>query len=180
MASHFIARLAEHLVCAELARQRLIATTFTHNIPKYDVLVTDAECRTVPVQVKAASEGWWRTSATDWMVVEFDEDLQTQRILGPTTLVTPNLIWVCVAVGDTRANDQFFIVTECDLQSILIENYARRLQKHDGRRPKNWRSNDCWWGVEHLRLFSENWRLIHERLASTPKPALELPCRGDS
>ena len=62
-------QLAEHLVCAELARRGLIATTFSHDVPTFDVLATDELCRTVPIQVKATTNDSWRTSADRWMTI---------------------------------------------------------------------------------------------------------------
>ncbi len=109
-------RLAEHLVCAELTRLELIATTFTHNVPTYDVLATDGECRTVPIQVKATRDKYWRSPATNWMHINMDEKEQIQRIDGQKQLSPLDPIWICVAVGLTRMDDQFFILTQDDIQ----------------------------------------------------------------
>jgi len=46
-------QIGEYLVCAELGRRGLIATPFSGNVPTFDVLATDEQCLTVPIQVKA-------------------------------------------------------------------------------------------------------------------------------
>ena len=159
-------RLAEHLVCAELARIGLIATTFSHNVPTYDILATDGDCKTVPIQVKASSNGWWRGYAKKWMDIELNEKEKTQLIIGPTELKTLDPIWVCVAVGKKRVEDNFFILTENDLQKIIVNNYTQDLDAYAGKRPKNWEALDCWWGVEHISEFMERWDLVERRLSS--------------
>ena len=35
--------IGEYLVCAELCRRGLLATTFTGNVPEFDILATDKE-----------------------------------------------------------------------------------------------------------------------------------------
>ncbi|QXE89180.1 hypothetical protein KP001_11950 [Geomonas subterranea] len=129
-------RLAEHLVCAELARLGLIATTFTHNIPVYDILATDERCQTVPIQVKATRDRYWRSSATSWMHVDMCKTSKLQIINGLKDLHPLNPIWVCVALGASRLADQFFVLAEADLQSVIFKNYSQELGGYAGRRLK--------------------------------------------
>lgn len=163
-------RLAEHLVCAELARLGLIATTFTHNIPVYDVLATDEKCQTVPIQVKATRDKYWRSTATNWMHIAKCETKQIQTIKGLTDLSPLNPIWVCVAVGANRITDQFFVLAESDIQAIIYKNYAQDLAEYEGKRPKNWQAVDCWWGIDDVANFKDRWDIIENRL-SYPGPA---------
>jgi len=159
--------MAEHLVCAELARRKLIATTFTHNIPKFDVLVADDQCRTIPIQVKATSDGSWRSSADTWMNIEFDEAKKIQVIMGEKTCATPDLIWVCVVARPAepaQQADQFFILTEREIQQICISNYQEVLAKYSGQRPRNWRSLDFWWNTSDLSAYENKWETIKGRL----------------
>jgi len=44
----------EYLVAAELSRRGLIATTFTGNVPHYDIVASDEFGQHVSVQVKAS------------------------------------------------------------------------------------------------------------------------------
>ena len=157
-------RLAEHLVCAELARQGLIATTFSHNVPVYDILATDGDCRTVPIQVKATRDKYWRSTATSWMEIIHNNDLETQEIKGPIQLNKLNPIWVCVAIGSSRLEDQFFVMTQYDLQKTLMANYSKDLREYAGKRPRNWQAVDCWWGIHDITQFKDKWHIIEERL----------------
>lgn len=159
-------RLAEHSVCAELARRGLIATTFTHNVPKFDVLAADKQCRTAPIQVKATNTTSWRTSADAWMEIELDKAKKTQSLVRTKQLDTPDLIWVCVAVAPVGKRDQFFILTERDIQQICVCNYRTMLESCEGHRPRNWESLDCWWNTSDLTAFENNWELVVERLKS--------------
>ncbi len=166
MSSSSTSRLAEHLVCAELARRNpnLFATTFTHNIPEFDILVADGKGHSIPIQVKATNSESWRTSATTWMQITFDEPQQTQSIGACTALNIPNLIWVCVAVATKYGQDRFFILTASDIQKICIESHREVLEKFAGHRPRNWESVDCWWNTDDLKPFEDRWELISERI----------------
>ena len=164
-------RLAEHLVCAELSRLGLIATTFTHNVPVYDVLATNEECRTVPIQVKATRDKYWRTSATDWMNINRIKEEQIQKFEGRKELSPLNPVWVCVAIGEHRVDDLFFIMTQYKLQEILIKNYTQELDRLGGKRPKNWEAVDCWWSTEDVGIYRDNWQTIVDRLTETAPDA---------
>ena len=48
-------QVGEFLVCAELGRRGLIATSFTGNVPEFDLIVADGSLKTLPVQVKTSS-----------------------------------------------------------------------------------------------------------------------------
>jgi len=161
-------RLAEHLVCAELARLELIATTFTHNVPFYDVIATDEECRSIPIQVKASRDKYWRTAADNWMHTTFIEDEKIQKFEGKKKLSTLSPLWVCVAVGASRIDDQFFIMTQDQLQEVVIRNYTQELDRLSGKRPKNWQALDSWWSTEDIATFKDNWQIVIDRLATTP------------
>ena len=166
MSTTLTSRLAEHLVCAELARRKLIATTFTHNVPKFDVLVADEDCRTVPLQIKATTSESWRTSADIWVNITLNNANETQVIGSDKSLMTPELIWVCVAVAAPEGRDRYFILTARDVQKICIANHRQLLEKCSGHRPKNWKSLDCWWDTADLKSFENNWDLIVQRLKS--------------
>ena len=169
-------RLAEHLVCAELARRNLIATTFTHNVPRFDVLVTDDQCRTVPIQVKGTNDSSWTFEASTWMDIRFDETNEIQIILGEKPSATPDLIWVCVVVKtvEQQQQDQFFILTERDIQQICVNNYRAMLEKYGGHRPRSWKSLRFFWNTDDLVAFVNKWEIIQERLKCS-EPVQSLP-----
>src|SRR5512136_30469 len=55
-----VGQTGEYLVAAELSRRGLIATTFTGNVPHYDIVASDEGGRHVSVQVKASRGGSWQ------------------------------------------------------------------------------------------------------------------------
>lgn len=55
LSTRLVAQIGEFLVCAELGRRGLIATPFAGNVPGYDVIATDEQFRSVPIQVKTSS-----------------------------------------------------------------------------------------------------------------------------
>src|SRR5437667_10917347 len=109
-------QIGEHLVCAELGRRELIATSFARNVPTFGVLAVDESGRTVPIQVMASRSDNWPSQATRWMQLQVDTVTGRQTYAGLTQLTTPDLIWVCVAIAkaNSQNHDRFFILTEAD------------------------------------------------------------------
>jgi hypothetical protein len=170
-------QIGEFLVCAELGRQGLIATPFAGNVPTFDVLVADELCRTLPIQVKTTRSDNWPSDARKWMKIDFDASTGRQNYLGPATLGTPDLVYVCAALatsdGITHGPDRFFVLTEADLQEACIRCYSSWMQHLDWRRPRNPQSYDCRWSIPDVQRFENNWPLITTRLAaSSPHASL--------
>ena len=55
-----VGQTGEYLVAAELSRRGLIATTFTGNVPHYDIIASDETGRHVSVQVKSSRSASWQ------------------------------------------------------------------------------------------------------------------------
>ena len=71
-------QIGEYLVCAELGRLGLIATTFTGNVPEYDLLVCDEMLKSLPIQVKTTRSASWPSRANLWLNIEFDHTEKKQ------------------------------------------------------------------------------------------------------
>lgn len=56
-------QIGEYMVCAELGRLGLIATSFTGNVPEYDLLVCDSGLKSLPIQVKTTRSATWPSRA---------------------------------------------------------------------------------------------------------------------
>lgn len=158
-------QIGEHLVCAELGRRSLLATPFAGNVPTFDVLAADEFGNTVPIQVKTSRGDNWPSSADRWMHIQFDGKKQVYS--GPSKLVTPELVWVCVAIGSPGNRDRFFILTESEMQKVCITGYSKWMDSHEWQRPRNPSSKDCRWGIPDIQQFENRWELILERF----KPA---------
>src|SRR5690554_8200812 len=53
-----------NLVCAELGKRGFIVTSFTGNVPEFDLIVADGSLKTLPVQVKTSRGLSWPTKET--------------------------------------------------------------------------------------------------------------------
>jgi hypothetical protein len=168
-------QVGEHLVCAELRRRDLLATPFAGNVPIFDLLAADERCRTVPIQVKATRGHKWPTDIRQWMCLEYDPQTGVQRYLGPEALTNSELIYVCVVIaapgGRDRDHDRFFVLTQADMQRVIIAAYSRWMEGHGWKRPRKSDSFHCMYTIADVETFEDNWSLIAERLQVTAPDA---------
>ena len=164
----------EYLVCAELGRRGLIATTFTGNVPEYDLLVCDDALNTVPIQVKTSRGDSWPSSADLWLDIEIDDVAQRQNNLGPKNISHPDLIYVCVSLGVDSKTDRFFICTKRDIQNACVNSYTQWMDLKDWKRPRNYKSTDNRYYVNDLLAFENNWSLISDRLNKCSQPTINI------
>lgn len=159
-------QIGEYLVCAELGKRGFIATSFTGNVPEFDLIVANDELKTIPVQVKTSRGDNWPTSADLWINIEIDETNKQQLDRGDATISNPELVYVCVALAehDTNEKDRFFILRKKDLQIICSNNYRNWMRTIDWKRPKNYKSLDNRYGIDDLLPYENNWKLIEERI----------------
>ena len=110
----------EYLVAAELSRQGLIATTFTGNVPHYDIIASDATGRHVSVQVKASRGGSWQFGdLRHYCDVTFKG--KRQVVGKPKTCPVRRLVVVFVSITKDR-NDRFYVLTWQRLRDLLIRD----------------------------------------------------------
>ena len=80
-----VGQTGEYLIAAELSRRGLIATTFTGNVPHYDIIASDEIGRHVSIQVKASRGSSWQFgNITKYCDITFDGnvvDRFPQRIM---------------------------------------------------------------------------------------------------
>ena len=170
-----VGQIAEHLVVAELGRRGLIATGFAGNVPTFDLIAADEYCRTVPIQVKASSGDSWPSDARTFLDLDFDRKAKRQVFRGPTTLQTPDLIYVHVALADDKngTKDRFFVLTMKQLQEVCIRTYSEWMDSKEWRRPKNPESYDNRFWINDIAAYEGNWGLIEDALARrAPDPSL--------
>jgi hypothetical protein len=164
LSNQLTGQIGEYMVCAELGRLGLIATSFTGNVPEFDLLVCDEGLKSLPIQVKTTRSTTWPSRADLWLDIEIDDSAKCQVNHGRKEIANPDLIYVCVALGATRAEDRFFICLKTDIQDACIESYTDWMDPKDWKRPRNHKSLDNRYGVEHLADYEDNWQLIQERL----------------
>lgn len=151
----------EYLVASELCRRGLIATTFTGNVPHYDIIASDETGGHVPIQVKALRTGAWQLDIRKFAELEFKDG--KQHVGKPIKLKFPNLICVFLQLSD-YGKDSFFIMEWKDLQTKVIRDYKRNLKKHGGARPRKPDSGHCIVAPSSIERFRDNWSLIEKAL----------------
>lgn len=151
----------EYLVAAELSRRGLMATTFTGNVPDYDIVATDADFRSVLVQVKAITGSSWQFDIRRFVEVVLDGKRQ---IVGRPIKLKRDIVCVLVALTD-YGSDRFYILRLSDLQRILATHHKQYLKKHGGVRPKRFDSFHIALKEASLADFRDNWGLVDEALS---------------
>ena len=74
-----VGQTGEYLVASELSRRGLIATTFTGNVPHYDIIASNEKGKHISVQVKTISGSTWQFARVD-RFVEIKFNNQTQIV----------------------------------------------------------------------------------------------------
>lgn len=166
-------QIGEYLVCAELGRRGFIATSFSGNVPTFDVLATDEICRAIPIQVKASNSDNWNATARDWMDIDLDLETGVQTLRGLVSIANPDLIYVCVAIAkaDSGAHDRFFVLTKSDIQQAIVKGYSAFMDKHNWKRPRSVESFDARYFIPMIEQFENNWGLIASRIEVTSPSA---------
>jgi len=152
-------QVGEYLVSAELCRLGFIATTFTGNVPEFDILAIDEEHKTKPVQVKAIRGGSWQFDAKKFLDISIRDGVQT--INGKKVLSNPDLICIFVLVI-SQGKDKFYVFKLKDLQDVIYKEYTTWLNKHGGRRPKNPDSTHVSVSPDDLTKYQDKWELLKQ------------------
>lgn len=147
----------EYLVAAELCRRGFVATTFTRNMPDFDILAMNKNNVSIPIQVKSIARNDWQFSAEKFLEISFLND--TQKVINTKNIPNPNLICVFVKLI-SLGKDEFYIFRKKDLQKIIHENYVNYLKKHNGRRPQTPKSTHTAVHVKTLSKYRDNWSLL--------------------
>ncbi|MCC7354232.1 MAG: hypothetical protein IT330_10780 [Anaerolineae bacterium] len=168
-------QIGEYLVAAELGRRGFIATTFTGNVPDFDILAIDETGRAFAVQVKTIQGGAWQFDIRTFLHVEITDDTQIvkEKVASPYG----DMICVFVKIGDQH-KDEFYIFRWRELQDHFSANYK------GGKRPRNPRSFHCAVWPKDLIRFKDNWSLISEKWfrngSSEPDSSLEITRSGQN
>lgn len=166
LSNKLVGQTGEYLACAELGRRGLIATTFTGNVPEYDLLVCDISLRAVPIQVKTSRSDTWPSRADKWLDIKIDHSTKKQINRGRRAIENPDLIYICISLGQDRDGDRFFICQKTDIQTACIASYTRWMDPKGWVRPRNHKSLDNRYHVEDLEQFENNWSLVESRLSN--------------
>jgi hypothetical protein len=157
-----VGQTGEFLVASELSRQGLIATTFTGNVPHYDIIASDEKGRHVSVQVKTIRDGSWQFGDISQFC---DISFRGRRQIVGRAKSCPVRGLICVMVKlEEYGGDKFYILPWVKLREILIRGHKRYLDKHEGVRPKRWDSLHSAISEESLARFQDRWDYIQKSL----------------
>jgi len=152
----------EYLVAAELSRRGLIATTFTGNVPHYDIVASDETGRHVSVQVKASRGPSWQFSNIS-LYCEITFDGKKQTVGKKQSCPVRRLIMVFVRI-DEDGNDRFYILPWERFRDMIVALHGAYLEKHNGIRPKRWDSLHCAIAESDLTPYQNEWDTIERNL----------------
>lgn len=156
-----VGQAGEYLVAGELARRGLISTTFTGNVPHYDIIASDEEGKHVSVQVKTSAGQSWQFNVSRFCDITFNDPIQ---IVGPRKSC-PVIRLVCVLVElRGQGQDRFFVLTWEQLRDVIVEHHSRWLAERNSIRPKNPRSAHAAITTDQIADFENHWDLIEVNL----------------
>ena len=161
--NQLIKQVGEYRVAAELARRGLFASTFSGNIPYYDIVASHPQGGHVPVQVKSKARGSWQLNIGHYAEVTFDGEIQHIGKAQPPP--TRGLVYVFVDMG-LDCEDQFYVIDWDSLCILLIEAHRAYLAKHGGRRPKNPTSVHTAVGAKQLAAYRDRWEIITDSITA--------------
>ena len=150
----------EYLVAAELSRRGFIATTFTGNVPSYDIVAVGRGGNTALVQVKAIASASWQLNVGKFANVKFSGRKQIiQRQLDDPC---PNLVCVMVKISpaDAVRIDRFFVLPWRKLGEIVIAGHKSFLDNHKGERPRSPKSLHTAVSPEALTDWEDQWQVL--------------------
>lgn len=156
-----VGQTGEYLVAAELSRRGLIATTFTGNVPHYDIIASDQDGRHVLVQVKASCASKWQFDISRYCDIAFAERRQNICSMKPCPVL--RLIVVLVKIADD-GQDSFYILVWERLRDLLADHHKTYLEKHGGIRPKKWNSLHCAIEERILLPYQDAWDMVNKNL----------------
>lgn len=157
-----VGQTGEYLVAAELSRRGLIATTFTGNVPHYDIIASNEHGFHVSIQVKAISGKTWQFSdVRQFFKIELDGKKQIIGNLKDTPV--KDLIYVMVKLND-YGSDNFYILQWHELRDIIYKLHKDYLIKHDFIRPKRFDSFHSALSEKDIIEYKDRWDLIEDIL----------------
>lgn len=157
-----VGQTGEYLIAAELSRRGLIATTFTGNVPHYDIIASDEAGRHVSIQVKASrGPSWQFGNIMQYCDITFDGERQV--VGDPKPCPVLRLIVTFVKIADD-GRDHFYILPWERLRDLLIDHHKTFLATHNGIRPKKWDSLHCAIEEKTLHPYEDKWETIEKNL----------------
>jgi hypothetical protein len=158
----------EYVVAAELSRRGFIATTFTGNVPHYDIVAVDESGGHALVQVKAISGTSWQFNIDQFASISFNGKRQLIGRRGRAPY--PELVCVLVQLArpGSGARDRFFILPWRELCRTVVGAHRKYLKKHGGIRPRKPDSLHTALASRQILNWEDRWDILTKRVKPVP------------
>lgn len=157
-----VGQTSEYLAAAELSRRGLIATTFTGNVPHYDIIASDERGRHVSVQVKSSRGSSWQFGdIRKFFEISFEGH---QQVIGERMPCPVRGLVVVFVKIEQDGRDRYYILTWQRLRDLLKKQHVAYLHKHDGIRPRKWKSMHSAIAEQTLKPYLDKWEIIEKSL----------------
>jgi hypothetical protein len=169
--SNYLTKQAgEYLVAAELSRRGYIATTFTGNLPDYDIIALDDCGGHAVVQVKAIAGASWQFTATQFADIVMQGQQQIVRCARKEPY--PNLICVLVQVAPANSGvvDRFYVLPWSDLCQAVVDHHTKYLAKHGGIRPRKPESMHVQLHPSEIKAWEGKWDVLKKSVQPVNPP----------
>lgn len=154
-----IGQSGEYLVASELCRRDIVATTFSRNMPGFDILAfNNKKNKVFKIQVKTVQTGEWQLNAKHYLIFNQELfDIGIQQIVGITNNHPADyFVFVRQSTGG-YGTDHFYILSTKKLQQIIKNNYSAFLQRNNGQRPRNPKTTHIALKDTDLVAYKDNW-----------------------
>lgn len=157
-----VGQTGEYLVAAQLSRRGLIATTFTGNVPHYDIIASNESGKHVSVQVKASSGTSWQFGdITRFCEISFDGKRQ---IVGRSVKCPVHRLVVVFVAIDAQGQDRYYILTWRHLRDVIVKAHKAYLARHNGMRAQKWDSLHSAISEKTVKPYMDRWDIIERSL----------------
>jgi len=157
-----VGQSGEFLAGLELIRRRYQVRIFGGTFPGIDLLAIDKKSNQFPIQVKTIRKGGaWQFNAAKFMKIKFAGNTQiVERRLKLSNLDFINIFVRIIDLDKYEA--EYFLLKRRDVQNILVRNYKKWLEIHNGVRPKKPKSTHCSIVTEDLEVYRDNWKILRK------------------
>ncbi len=155
--SQLSGQIGESLVVAELGRREIVATSFSGNVPEIDLLAW-RNGRSIGLQVKSLKKGTFGVDARNYIEIEQCGDLQ--KLGSVLTDMKEDLIYVFVFISENYGSDEFYLISQRELATIIHRSYSEYLTRHRGVRPRNSKATHSSILKKDLEPFKNCWEIL--------------------
>jgi len=153
-------QIGEYLVAAKLMEKGWYATTFTGNVPLFDIVATNDLGKTIKVQVKTVKTGDWQFDMKHFVEIKIDSTNRSQE-MGEMVKLPSDLYYVFVKIdSENIMSSNFYVISAGDFQSFLVDRYQEYLQSIEGKRPSNPESTHSALEENEIKDFKDNWGIL--------------------